>query len=81
MSAIFSAFCPQFSSTHGLWQLPLQITQNNAAVGADIVREMRSSSSGDPGSPVFSFNEKSSSKKGDRRDTSSRYVADHTGIK
>ena len=64
-----------------LWQLPLQITQNNAAVGADIVREMRSSSSGDPGSPVFSFNEKSSSKKGDRRDTSSRYIADHTGIK
>ena len=57
-------FCKNY-----LWQLQLVTNQNNAAVGADIVSEMRLSSGEQ--APVFSFNAKSSSK-GDC-DNTSRY--------
>ena len=52
----------------------LALVENNAAVGADIVREMRrlsSSSSGEERGPLFSFDTKSGSK-GDH-DESNRF--------
>ena len=51
----------------------LALVENNAAVGADIVREMRrmTSSSGEDRGPLFSFDTKSGSK--DDHDESNRF--------